>query len=457
MEWDAECDVLVVGGGGGGLVAALSARDAGAAVVLVEKSEALGGNTILSSGAVPGAGTRFQREAGIEDSPALMVEDILTRTRNTTPRHLVELLAHESAPLVEWLVDRVGAPLRLVRDLKKVGHSVPRTHVPPGRDGNLLLAALERAATAADVVISTGNPVKRLITDDNGTVIGVALQTNSQDREDTVRAGKVILAANGFGGNREMLRQYCPEIADAPYFGHQGNTGDAIRWGIGLGARLCNMGAYQGHSSVAYPHGNLLSWTVMERGGILVNQAGQRFVEESLGYSGCTTEVRAQQGSIAFAVFDARIDDYMRANVPEYADLASRGGVKMGPDLDALGTDFGIPTGALPAALVIYHAGIASGNDVFGRAAFGDAPLRSPYALVRVTAGLFHTQGGLDVDSNAQPVREDRMPIDNLYAVGGTAVGVSGSDGGKGYVSANGLLAALGLGRVAGRHAAHTL
>ncbi len=457
MEWHAEADVLVVGGGGGGLVAAISARDEGASVVLAEKSASLGGNTALSTGSVPGAGTRFQREAGIDDSPELMVADILARTHGTAPRHLVELLAHESAPLVEWLVDRVGAPLKLVVDLKKVGHSVPRTHVPPGRDGMLLLDALERAASAAEVTISTGHPVTRLITDDRGAVIGAALHSNTAGREDNVRARKLILAANGFGGNRDMLRQYCPEIAEAPYFGHQGNTGDAIRWGIALGARLRNMAAYQGHASVAYPHGHLVSWTVMERGGILVNGDGRRFVDESLGYSGCTTEVRAQKDALAFALGDARIHDYMRTNVPEYADLVERGGVRTGADLDALGAPFGIPAGALAAALDDYHTGIRSGRDRFGRTAFGDAPLQSPFALVRVTAGLFHTQGGLDVDSHAQVVREVGTPIPNLYAVGGSAVGVSGAEGGKGYVSANGLLAALGLGRVAGRHAARSL
>jgi fumarate reductase flavoprotein subunit len=188
-----------------------------------------------------------------------------------------------------------------------------------------------------------------------------------------------------------------------------------------------------------------------------VNQAGQRFVSESLGYSGCTTEVRAQEGALAFALFDARTHEYMRTNVPEYADLDERGGVKTGHDLDALGAGFGIPAGALSATLAAYHAGIRAGDDRFGRTAFGEAPLQPPYALVRVTAGLFHTQGGLDVDTNAQPVRADGTAIANLYAVGGSAVGVSGAEGGKGYVSANGLLAALGLGRVAGRHAARSL
>ena len=457
MDWQAEIDVLVVGGGGGGLVAAIAAADEGAAVVVIEKSPLLGGNTALSSGSVPGAGTRFQREHGIEDSPELLIADILARTRNTAPRHLVELLAHESASLVEWLVDRVGAPLRLVADLRKVGHSVPRTHAPPGRDGALLLGALERTAIAKDVMIATGHPVKRLIADDGGVVIGAVLEGASPVSEDKVRAGKVILAANGFGGNRDMLRKYCPEIAEAPYFGHQGNTGDAIRWGIDLGARLRNMSAYQGHASVAYPHGHLLSWTVMERGGFLVNQAGRRFVDESLGYSGCSPEVRAQPDAVAFAVFDATIHDYMSRNVPEYADLVAAGGVKTGPDIEIVGREFGISGDVLDATLSEYQAARESGRDRFGRKAFGSGPLRPPYAIVRVTAGLFHTQGGLDVDSNAQPLREQGEPIPNLYAVGGSAVGVSGADGGRGYVSANGLLAPLGLGRVAGRHAARTL
>jgi fumarate reductase flavoprotein subunit len=357
---------------------------------------------------------------------------------------------------VEWLADRVGAPLRLVPDLKKVGHSVPRTHAPPGRDGALLVQALERAASEKDIVLAPGHPVERLLTDDNGTIVGAAVEGHGDGAEDNVRARKVILAANGFGGNREMLRRYCPEIADAPYFGHQGNTGDAIRWGIDLGADLANMAAYQGHASGAYPHGHRLSWTVMERGGFLVNRDGRRFVDESLGYSGCAPEVRAQPESMAFAVFDARIHDYMLRNVPEYADLAQSGGVKTGDTLASMAGAFDIPGVAIEETLADYHHGIERSADRFGRKAFGSAPLVPPLAMVRVTAGLFHTQGGLSIDANAQPLRRGE-PIANLYAVGGSAVGISGSDGGRGYVSANGLLSALGLGRVAGRHAARSL
>ncbi len=456
--WDAETDVLVIGGGGGGLVAALAAREGGATVALVEKDPRLGGNTVLSSGSVPGADTRFQRDAGIADSPDLMVEDLTRRTGGTAPPHLVRLLAQESAPLVEWLVDALGVPLRLVPDLKKVGHSVPRTHAPPGRDGSVLLRRLEQAAEERDVTIIRANPARRLLADGSGAVAGAVTAAAGSGGEDRIRARRIILACNGFAGNREMLRRFIPDVAEAPYFGHQGNTGEGIAWGVELGARLRNMQAYQGHASVSYPQGALMSWTAMERGGFLVNGQGRRFVDENLGYSGCAAHVLAQPDARAFAVIDERMRAYLEAHVPEFGSIAAQGGVKRAASMRELARACDIDGHALEETLEAFNwAADGRASDPLGRETFGIAPLEGPYAAVRVTAGLFHTQGGLDVDANAQPLREDGTAIGGLYAVGGVAVGVSGADGGRGYCSANGLLAALGLGRVAGRHAALTL
>lgn len=452
MHWDAETDILVVGGGGGGLVAAITARDSGAEVALVEKCGRLGGNTALSSGSVPGAGTRYQRAAGVEDSPDLMAEDILRQTKGTAPEHLVRLLARESALLVEWLIDDLGIPLEFVPDLKKVGHSVPRTHAPRGRQGITLFEALERIAGDRGVLISPGNPVCGLISDNNGRVAGALI--GQSRRQDRIRARKIILACNGFGANKGLLRRYIPEVAQAPYFGHPGNTGDGIEWGLALGARLRNMGSYQGHASVSHPQGALMTWGAVECGGFMVNEKGARFVNESLGYSGCASAVLAQPDRFAFVVFDQRIHEYLERKMQDFRDIVAFGGARTGQDIGKLSAAYGIDGAALAKTLATYNAA-ARGveDDPLGRRAFGDAPLRPPYTVVRVTAGLFHTQGGLEVDENAQPIRQDGTAIDNLYAVGGTAVGISGSDGGKGYCSANGLLAALGLGRVAGRHA----
>jgi len=115
----------------------------------------------------------------------------------------------------------------------------------------------------------------------------------------------------------------------------------------------------------------------------------------------------------------------------------------------------GVPMDALKATFqevdALKHAGTI---DRFGRDFVGSLPLHPPYCAVRVTGALFHTQGGLVVDGNARVTRENGTALPNLFAVGGAACGVSGSKA-EGYLSGNGLLSAVALGRIAGVEAAH--
>ena len=122
----------------------------------------------------------------------------------------------------------------------------------------------------------------------------------------------LILACNGYGGNPELVRRFIPEMADALYFGHPGNRGDAVIWGEALGAQLAHLGAYQGHGSVATPHNILISWAVIMQGGIQVNAQGRRFCDELRGYSEAAADVLRQPGGIAWDVFDARIAEIAR-------------------------------------------------------------------------------------------------------------------------------------------------
>ena len=92
------------------------------------------------------------------------------------------------------------------------------------------------------------------------------------------------------------------------------------------GAALGNIGAYQGYAAVSDPHGSLLSWTTIEKGGIIVNGAGHRFGDESAGYSGFTPNVMAQGGP-CFAIFDQKIFDVTAAE-EEFVELANYGGLK---------------------------------------------------------------------------------------------------------------------------------
>lgn len=447
--WDTETEILVIGAGGCGLAAAIAAHDSGAQVAVVEKLERPGGNTALSTGSVPGAGSRFQRDAGIEDSPERMAEDLMALSGPHDSPELTRLLCAESADLVEWLVDRVGCRMSVITDYKHLGHSVPRLHAPRSRRGQDLLDDLVRGVEGRDIPVAVGNGVERLIADHEGAVIGAVVGEEGS----RVGAAKTVLATNGFAANRALLRTHCPEIAEAAYFGALGSTGEAVEWGRELGAELGNMAAYQGYAAVAYPQGSLLSWTTIEKGGVIVDAAGRRFGDESGGYSGFAREVMAQ-GETAYAVFDRRIRD-IAGREEEFEELVAFGGVKEGETVAAIAAIHDLDAAVLGATLETYNAAArGAAREPFGRRDFGEAPLAPPYFICRVAPGLFHTQGGLQVDEGARVRKAGGGTVPNLFAGGGAAAGISGRAGGYGYASGSGLLSALGLGRIAGRTAA---
>ena len=142
VTFDAAVPVLVVGAGACGAVAALAARDAGAAVLMLERDSAPGGSTALSSGMIPACGTRFQRDKGVEDSAALMAADVERKARDQADPAIVDVVCRESGPAVEWLADRHGVPLELVGGFLYPGHSRLRMHAPPSKKGTELVGSL---------------------------------------------------------------------------------------------------------------------------------------------------------------------------------------------------------------------------------------------------------------------------------------------------------------------------
>jgi fumarate reductase flavoprotein subunit len=447
-------DVLVVGAGACGLAAAIAAADEGASVAILEKLGRPGGNSALSTGSVPAAGSRFQRDAGIDDSPAKLVADLRAISGESDHPELLVRLAELSAPTVEWLIDDVGCRMQLVTAYKHIGHSVPRLHAPVSRRGRDLVDDLLAAVDRRGIPLATGNKVTRLVGDANG-ITGVEIELRGGVRE-TAAAGKVILAVNGYAGDKALVERFCPDIAGARYFGALGSTGEAIHWGEELGAGLGNMAAYQGYAAVADPHGSLLSWTTIEKGGVLVNAAGHRFGDESAGYSGFTPNVMAAGPGCA-AIFDQHIFDVASLE-EEFRELANYGGFKRGDTIEVAAQAAGFNPAIVAAEIAAYNdAACGKQQDVHGRRDFGRAPLTGPFYVCRVVPGLFHTQGGLMIDSAARVLRKDGQPIPNLFAGGGAAVGISGKHGAAGYASGNGLLTAIALGRIAGLTAAREL
>ncbi|MBI3451266.1 MAG: FAD-dependent oxidoreductase [Rhodospirillales bacterium] len=446
--------VLIIGAGAAGLTAALAARNAGADVLVLERDATPQGSTALSSGFVPAAGTRFQKAKGIADSADSFARDIQAKAKGLAEPALAVALAGGSAAAIEWLADAHAIPFDLIDGFLYPGHSVLRMHGTPRRTGAELMACLTEAATRAGADIATDAHVHALYAD-GGRIIGVGL-----DRPDgTVEAigcEALILACSGFGGNATLVRRHLPEMADALFFGHAGNQGEALAWGAALGAATRDLGAYQGHGSLATPHNILVTWALMMEGGFQVNAAGARFSNEHQGYSEQAVAVLAQPGRVAWNIYDER-RHRLGLDFADYRDAMAAGAVVSAPDVAVLAIALGLPAGGLAGSLALTRD-LAMGrlSDPFGRDFTRKPPLEAPYYGVKVTGALFHTQGGLLVGGQARVLRADGQAMANLFAAGGAACGVSGPAV-WGYLSGNGLLAAIGLGRIAGEEAAAAL
>ena len=452
VAFEATVPIAVVGAGAAGLIAALAARDAGAEVVIFERDGSPSGSTALSSGLIPAAGTRFQRAKGIADSPELFAKDIQAKARGKADPVVVEAVARAAAPTLEWLADRHGLEFVLLESFLYPGHGLLRMHAHPRRTGAALMAALLAAARAAGIDVVTRAQASALYADPQRRVRGLAL-LRPDGKEECLGLSALILACNGFGGNKEMVRRYIPEMADALYFGHPGNQGDAVRWGEALGAATRHMGAYQGHGSVAEPHGILVTWAVMMAGGVQLNSWGRRFSNEHQGYSEQAVAVLSQPGKIAWNIFDGRCRAVAR-EFEDYREAEAAGAIRTAADVAALAAVTGLEKHTLASTLADaarYQRGEA--KDPYGRDFTAKPVLAPPFFAVRVTGALFHTQGGLAIDGQARVLGADGSPLPNLFAGGGAACGVSGPAV-WGYLSGNGLLSAVTLGRLAGESAA---
>ncbi|HEY5900635.1 MAG TPA: FAD-dependent oxidoreductase, partial [Burkholderiales bacterium] len=239
--------VVIIGGGACGLTAALAARDAGAEVLVLERDGSPSGSTALSSGFVPAAATRYQRAAGIEDSPELFAADIQRKNHGEADPRIVGAVARAIGPALEWLDDRHGLRFDVLKGFLYPGHSALRMHALPEKTGAALMAALLAACSEVDILASAH--VTQV--EDGGRRVRFERPDHSVEE---VECDALVLACSGFGGNKEMVARYLPEISSALFFGHVGNQGDAVKWGTGLGGSVKDMSAYQGHGSVATPH-----------------------------------------------------------------------------------------------------------------------------------------------------------------------------------------------------------
>lgn len=454
--FDVEVPVVVVGAGAAGLTAALAARDGGAEVLLLERDEHPRGSTSMSQGYACAAGTRFQKERGIKDDGDRYYADIMARSKGAADPRIARAVADNSGAAIDWLVSRHGIPFGMnISWGGFFGHSVDRMHGVPSRTGEELHGALIAAAGAVGVDLVSGAHVDRVYAGAEGLATGVRI-SRSDGSVEKIGCRALVLTTCGFGANREMVETYIPSFGKTPYyryFGHEGNMGEGIQWGMALGAAVGCMDAFQGYGALAEPQGIIVNYETVMHGGIIVNTEGRRFSHEAADISAQALNVLPQPEGIGWVVFD----DERRALVealPEFRSLLALGAVRSADAPAALAEVMRVPAEAFGQTIAEVRRMAEGAMDCpFGRDFTAKPPLRGRLHAIRTTGALFHTQGGLMIDEAAQVLRPDGSVLPNLFAGGGAACSISGH-GADGYLPAAGLGTAITLGMLAGRSAA---
>ena len=416
IEAEIEVDCLIIGGGAAGLTAALAATEAGESVLVAERDTQLSGSTALSSGLVPAAGTKAQAAQSICDSQDVFVGDIMAKNKNSADPDYVRAIVAQIPKTIDWLADSHDIPFHVLDDFLYPSHSHHRMHAVPEVTGQGLITRLEQAVAATDTMIVTSACVTDLFLSEGGEVIAARCERPDGAIE-VIAAKRTILACNGYGGNPDLVARYIPEMKDALYFGHPGNQGEAILWGEQIGAVPTHLSGYQGHGSVAHPHGILVTWALMMEGGIQVNLEGRRFSNEHQGYSEQAVAVLAQPEQTAFNIFDGRLQELGR-KFEDFRNAEECGAVITAETLVDMANKIGVDESAFVATIQECTDLAADDKaDDFGRT-FNQATLLSPpYCAVKVTGALFHTQGGLLVDEHARVRRKDGAVFNSLFCL----------------------------------------
>jgi tricarballylate dehydrogenase len=456
-------DVAVVGGGVAGLCAALSAREAGADPVLIEKSprEQRGGNTRFAD-----AQMRFPHEAdeygGRTYTADEMYADLMRISRGRANPDLVRTLCDNARPTAEWLTSlglewEPGYP-----------HTAGYRRSP--KSGGLgLVDLLHRRLEGAGVPVTYETAATDLLVDDARRVRGVRC-AGPEGVVDIEAHGGVVLACGGFQANVQMRVAHLGRFADSLILrGSRYNTGEGLMMAIAAGAQPAGQwGDY--HSAVLDARSPRIECGVTAlynyQMGIFVDQDGRRFLDEGEDFRDHTyvrfsKHIVEQAGGEAWCLFDQRAyqrEEFARAWRP------------VGPPLEAgslrdLARQMGVPQENLLETVGSFNAAIQPGDydldRLDGKRAAGITPPKSnwalpldtpPYIAVPVTGGITFTFGGLKCDTEARVIDTRGRVIEGLYAAGEPM----GEFFYYNYPGASSVIRGAVFGRIAGRGAATT-
>ncbi|MBQ4075758.1 MAG: FAD-dependent oxidoreductase [Clostridia bacterium] len=486
MAEGADADVIVVGAGGAGLSAALAAVENGAEkVIVLEMTGKTGGALNFTSGSMSAAGTKIQKEEGVEDTVESYISDIMNNGDDfggQPNKELITVYANEAAETFDWLYDNgVKECLTADRVTGKYSvfapehalYSVPRTYKGSPKDKvNYKSPAhevLDKLVAAEDKIeIRLNTKVTKLVANEKGQVLSVVAND-----EYTLTASKaVIMCTGGYSSNSKLMGEYTEYGEYYLAGGAPGADGHGIRLMQEVGAGITAMEAIptfpMGLTLKAdETRGQIASTYTWKTGGIVVNQEGKRFTNETES-NPAPREValEEQPGAVQYDIYTDKILADLAATgqnffmAAYFANETSLGAHVMysGNTIEELAAAINVPAENLKKTIEDYNAAVEKGEpDEFGR----EYNVKNTYNLatnkvegekyyaIRLHALCVMTLGGVTCNANMQVLDEAGNVIPGLYAAGETVGGIWGK-----FVSGGtGVMGPIVFGKVAARHA----
>ena len=449
-------DVVVIGAGGAGFSAAITARNAGANVVLLEKMPAVGGNSLISGAEMNAAKNWVQPKLGInDDSPELHAEDTFKGGDGKGDMKVINVMTHQALDAAKWCRDYLGVRFEDDNLFFFGGHSRKRALIPVGHTGTEFIAKFQAKADELGIPVITNMKAEELIKNKDGRVVGVKATMDGSEYTFNAKGG-VVLATGGFGANPEMVKKYNPKIderfktTDAP-----GSTGEALYMAERAGAELVNMGYIQTYP-ICDPLSGAIELIADARfdGAIMLNQEGKRFVEELQRRDVLSEAILNQTGRYCWVLWNDKIgsiSNTVKAHANEYEAFTKQGIMTTCDDLKCIADFTKIPFDQLRKTVkrVSDMAGKGNDKDFNHRAGLMDMQ-QGKYYVIKAVPSTHHTMGGVRINEKAEALTAEGKVIPGLWAAGE----VTGVTHGTNRLGGNAYTDIIVFGRIAGEAAA---
>lgn len=460
--WDEQYDIVVIGSGFAGLSAALEARKGGSSVLVLEKMAVPGGNSAISGGLVAVAGSPLQKKERIQDSPELMLADMLAAGHDYNYPELARIVADRSAAALLWTIRDLGVKYK-PRLIHLGGHSVPRTYNTVNTSGSGIIKPMLAKCREMDIPIRLRVFVSRLIADGTGGMEGVEYHEDyifpncGNGLLKRVRAGKaVVLAAGGFSQDKKFRAIQNPMLTeDIESTNHRGATADSLIMALKAGATpvqlsMIQLGPWASRDEEGFGVGSMFSMLAGFPYGILIDlKTGTRFVNEQSDRK-LLVDAMLSSGRESIAI----VDQKGVRHAPTLQQCLKRGVVKKFSTIEELASANQAPLVPLRETIEAYNAYIENGkDDEFGKPIPKDLhPLRNPpYYSIRLISKVHHCMGGIQINERAQVIHVGtHRPIERFYAAGEIAGGIHGAS----RLGSAAITECLVFGRIAGDNAA---